>query len=88
MDLQPILTFRTGKGIKQLKRTIIGLKIHGLNKFKKLDFSQIFTLKWFKNGIILINREKKCHFKEADFLNRVRIFWPVRPDCLGKSWQH
>jgi hypothetical protein len=62
MDLQPILTFRTGKGIKQQKRTIIGLKIHVMNKLKKLDFSQIFTLKWFKKWYNINKSREKMSF--------------------------
>ncbi len=62
MDLQPILTFRTGEGIKQLKRTIIGPKIHVKNKFKELDFSQIFTLKWFKKWYNFDKSREKMSF--------------------------
>jgi hypothetical protein len=79
MDLQPILTFRTGKGIQQLKRTIIGLKILIMNKFKKLDSSQMFK-KWYnfdKRGQLL--KFASEYFGQSGLIVLERV---------GNTWQH
>jgi hypothetical protein len=55
-------------------------------RMKNLEFSQILTLQWYKNWSYFDQTRDKKSF--LHFFLSGRIFWPVRPDYLGKSWQH